>query len=162
MKIKRFISLTIAAVLVFGLIGIASTAADADCVHTYDGSCDADCNLCGATRFPTAEHYFADSEDYTCDECGLSRKAHLPGDVNSDDKVNNKDLGLLRQYLNKWSVTVDERAADVNADGKDNNKDLGLLRQYLNKWDVTLKDPQGGSLDVEDTDSEKGWLEGWY
>ena len=161
MKIKRLISLTIAAILVFGLIGIASTAAEADCTHTYNGPCDADCNLCGATRLAT-EHFFADSEDYTCDGCGLSRKVNLPGDVNADGVVNNKDFGILRQYLNHWEVTIDERAADVNADGSVTNKDMGILRQYLNNWDVTLKDPQGGSLDVEDTDNEKGWLEGWY
>ncbi len=63
----------------------------------------------------------------------------LSGDVNGDGNVNNKDLGLLQQYLNYWSVTIDELAADVNGDGKLNNKDYGLLQQYLNNWDVTLK-----------------------
>ena len=112
-----------------------------------------------AIRLAT-EHVFTNGD--TCEGCGLSRKAHLPGDVNGDGTVNNKDLGLLRQYLNKWEVTIDERAADVNADGSVNNKDMGLLRQYLNKWDVTLKDPQGGSIEEDDVDNEKGWLEGWY
>ena len=30
----------------------------------------------------------------------------LPGDVNSDGSVNNKDLGVLRRYLNDWDVTL--------------------------------------------------------
>ena len=62
-----------------------------------------------------------------------------PGDVNSDGKVNNRDLGLLQQYLNGWKVTIDTNSADVNGDGKVNNRDLGLLQQYLNGWDVELK-----------------------
>ena len=64
---------------------------------------------------------------------------YISGDVNGDRVVNNKDLGMLRQHLNGWDVTVDERAADVTRDGKVNNKDLGILRQYLNGWDVVLK-----------------------
>ena len=64
---------------------------------------------------------------------------YISGDVNGDGFVNNKDFGILRQYLNGWSVTVDTLAADVNRDGSVNNKDMGILRQYLNGWDVTLK-----------------------
>ncbi len=56
----------------------------------------------------------------------------IPGDANGDGKVNNKDLGLLQQYLNEWPVTVDTVAIDLNGDGKVNNKDLGLLQQLLN------------------------------
>ena len=61
-----------------------------------------------------------------------------PGDINSDGKVNMKDLVLLQQYLNNWDVTIDERAANVNGDNKINMKDLVLLQQYLNNWDVEL------------------------
>ena len=64
---------------------------------------------------------------------------YIPGDINADNEVNNKDFGLLRQYLTEWDVTVDLRAAEVTGDGKVNNKDLGILRQYLNGWDVELK-----------------------
>lgn len=63
---------------------------------------------------------------------------YTPGDLNSDGKINNKDLGLLQQYVNEWAVTVNEGAADTNGDGKVNNKDLGLLQQYVNEWDVEL------------------------
>lgn len=86
--------------------------------HSYDGDTDTDCNVCGEVR-----------------EIVL----RLSGDVNSDGVVNNKDFGLLRQFLNNWEVEIDEKNADVNCDGTVNNKDMGLLRQYLNGWDVELK-----------------------
>ena len=63
---------------------------------------------------------------------------YVSGDVNGDGKINNKDLGLLQQHLNGWTVTVVKKAADANGDGKVNNKDLGLLQQYLNGWNVEL------------------------
>ncbi|MBQ3202464.1 MAG: hypothetical protein IJB36_02345, partial [Clostridia bacterium] len=63
---------------------------------------------------------------------------YIPGDVNADGRVNNKDLGLLQQYLSGWDVRVDEKAGDVNNDGRVNNKDLGLFQQYLSGWDVEL------------------------
>lgn len=63
---------------------------------------------------------------------------YIPGDVNSDGKVNNKDLGRLQQYVNGWDVSINASAADVNGDGKVNNKDLGRLQQYVNGWDVEL------------------------
>ncbi len=68
-----------------------------------------------------------------------TKPTYRSGDVNGDTKINNKDLGLLLQYLNNWDVTVVEAACDVNADDKINNKDLGLLLQYLNNWDVELQ-----------------------
>ena len=51
----------------------------------------------------------------------------LPGDLNSDGSVDNRDLGLLQKYLNEYDVSIRIEAADVNADGKVNNRDLGLL-----------------------------------
>lgn len=62
----------------------------------------------------------------------------IPGDVNSDRKVNMKDIVLLQQYLNGWSVELDMIAANVNGDAKVNMKDIVLLQQYLNGWEVTL------------------------
>lgn len=55
-----------------------------------------------------------------------------PGDVNGDGKVNNRDLGVVQQYLNDWDVTIDLTAADMDGNGKVNNRDLGLLQQLLN------------------------------
>ena len=63
---------------------------------------------------------------------------YISGDLNEDGKVNNKDLGLLMQYLNGWNVDIRTEAADVTRDGKINNKDYGIFMQYLNGWDVEL------------------------
>ena len=63
----------------------------------------------------------------------------ISGDVNGDKSINNKDLGLLMQYVNGWDVTVNTNAADVNDDGTVNNKDYALLMQYVNGWNIALK-----------------------
>ncbi len=65
--------------------------------------------------------------------------AYVPGDLNGDGLVNNKDLGLIQRFINSWDVAIIEAAADVNGDGKINNKDLGLLQRFINEWDVTLQ-----------------------
>ena len=63
---------------------------------------------------------------------------HMPGDINSDGKVNNKDASRLLQYLSGWDVEVNEAALDVSGDGKINNKDASRLFQYLSGWDVEI------------------------
>ncbi len=63
---------------------------------------------------------------------------YLPGDVNGDGKVNNKDATRLLQYLSGWDVKITEVAMDVNGDGKVNNKDATRLLQYLSGWDVKI------------------------
>ncbi len=63
---------------------------------------------------------------------------HIPGDINGDGSVNNKDLTRLFQYLSDWDVEVNESALDVNGDGSVNNKDLTRLFQYLSDWDVEI------------------------
>ncbi|MGN0115482.1 MAG: cellulase family glycosylhydrolase [Acutalibacteraceae bacterium] len=60
------------------------------------------------------------------------------GDANNDGNVNLLDLIVIRKYLAKWDVKIDEKAADCNADGKVNLLDLVLLRKYLAKWDVAI------------------------
>lgn len=63
---------------------------------------------------------------------------YMPGDINGDDKVNNKDLTRLFQHLSNCDVTVNEAALDINGDGKVNNKDLTRLFQYLSSWNVEI------------------------
>ena len=53
------------------------------------------------------------------------------GDVNGDGKVNNRDLGLLQQYLADFDVSPIWEACDVNGDGHINNRDLGQLQLQL-------------------------------
>ena len=79
-----------------------------------------------------------DNVGFRVENGGVEVVDYLPGDVNGDGKVNNKDLGRLQQYLSDWDVTVVKLAADTNGDGKINNKDLGRLQQYLSDWDVEL------------------------
>ena len=81
--------------------------------HVYDDDRDADCNVCGTVRDLPA----------------------LLGDANGDGKVNNRDLGLLQQYLADMDVEVVLAVCDVTADGRVNNRDLGLLQQRLSDFE---------------------------
>ena len=63
---------------------------------------------------------------------------HIPGDINNDKSVNNKDLLRLFKYLSGWNVTINEAALDVNGDGFVNNKDINRLFQYLSNWNVEI------------------------
>ena len=107
--------------------------------HIYSNACDRDCNVCGAER-EVDDHVYDDEQDRECNLCGALREVPdvAPGDINNDGKVNVRDIGLMQQYMNGWSVELNLTAADVNADGKVNVRDLGLLQQYLNGWDVEL------------------------
>ena len=58
----------------------------------------------------------------------------LRGDVDDNNKVNMKDLVLLRRYLNKWDVVINLTNANMNGDKSVNLKDLVLLQRKLNKW----------------------------
>ncbi|MBR2319364.1 MAG: hypothetical protein IKA50_01090 [Clostridia bacterium] len=122
-------------------------------VPGYVATCGADgltdgeqCSACGVflvvqmTIPATGKHTYDSDKDIDCNVCGEDREGipDLAGDVNSDGKVNNKDLGRLQQYVNGWDVSISASAADVNGDGKVNNKDLGRLQQYVNGWDVEL------------------------
>ena len=63
---------------------------------------------------------------------------YIPGDINNDGKVNNKDFSRLFQYLSGWDVEVNEAALDVNGDGSVNNKDATRLFQYVSGWNVDI------------------------
>ena len=49
-----------------------SAALTATALHTYSNACDADCNLCGATRTPD-EHRYDNDCDTDCNVCGATR-----------------------------------------------------------------------------------------
>lgn len=66
----------------------------------------------------------------------------IPGDINGDKAVNNKDAILLFRYIAGWSVTVDHGALDCNGDGKINNKDAITLFRYVAGWpNITIVRP---------------------
>ena len=65
-------------------------------------------------------------------------KDYIPGDINNDGNVNNKDFSRLFQYLSGWDVEVNEAALDVNGDGSVNNKDATRLFQYVSGWNVNI------------------------
>lgn len=133
-----------------------------ECEHVYDNNCDVDCNECGATRslltFKIKENvdeclstisvsydpenvydYEFENVPFNTANGTIDIRNHVPGDLNGDGIVNNKDLGLLQRYINRWAVDIIEAAADVNADGVVNNKDLGLVQRKINRWDITLQ-----------------------
>ncbi len=66
-------------------------------------------------------------------------RTYIPGDINGDGGVNNKDLTRLFQYLSGYDVEVVEAALDVNGDGNVNNKDVTRLFQYLSGYDVEIE-----------------------
>ncbi|MGN0443692.1 MAG: Ig-like domain-containing protein [Acutalibacteraceae bacterium] len=72
----------------------------------------------------------------TVEESGEAE--YIPGDINNDGAVNNKDLTRLMKYLSGEEVEVVENALDVNGDGNINNKDLTRLMKYLAGEDVEL------------------------
>ena len=61
---------------------VFANACDADCdicgatrtpsAHVYDNACDATCNVCSATRTPDA-HVYANACDADCNICGATR-----------------------------------------------------------------------------------------
>ena len=69
----------------------------------------------------------------------ITVKNYIPGDINNDGNVNNKDVTALFKFLSGWNIDINEYAADVNRDGSRNNKDVTLLFKYLSGWDVELK-----------------------
>lgn len=64
--------------------------------------------------------------------------ASISGDIDGDGSINAKDLGLLMQYINGWSVTINVNVADLNGDSEINAKDYGLLMQFVNGWNVQI------------------------
>lgn len=57
---------------------------------------------------------------------------YMPGDLNSDKKVNPTDIILLRRFIaGGYEQSINEAAADVNNDGKKNPTDVILIRRYI-------------------------------
>lgn len=83
---------------------------------------------------------------------------YLPGDLNSDRKINSTDIIMLRRHIaGKYEQTINELAGDVNADGKFNSTDIITLRRYvadgcqtlLGGYNVELKPGKPKEADCE-------------
>lgn len=62
----------------------------------------------------------------------------LSGDINGDNKVNNKDLYTLQKYLAGVTVSVVKESLDIDGNGIVNNDDFTRLHQYLTGYDVEI------------------------
>ena len=62
----------------------------------------------------------------------------LPGDINGDGTVSNKDVTRLQRWLKYHNVDVVEFNLDVNGDGSVSNKDLTRLQRYLKYHNVEI------------------------
>ncbi len=97
----------------------------APCNHTYTNACDPDCNNCGLTR-PVNHNYV----NGACTVCGApdpNAPAALPGDMNSDNTINNDDVIALmwhNLFPSQYPLTAN---TDINHDGTVNNDDVILL-----------------------------------
>ncbi len=67
-------------------------------------------------------------------------KDFVPGDVNGDGSVNNKDVVALFKYVSGGEVAVNGIALDINGDGSVNNKDVVALFKYVSGGDIELSD----------------------
>ena len=61
---------------------------------------------------------------------------YVLGDLDGNGRINNRDMGMLQQYINEWPVNINVDAADLDGNGRVNNRDLGKLQQIINEWDI--------------------------
>lgn len=75
-----------------------------------------------------------DKVDVRADDGFVKISKGIPGDVNNDKSVDNKDAILLFRYVADWDVEVVYRALDVNGDQSIDNKDAIILFRYVAEW----------------------------
>ena len=66
-------------------------------------------------------------------------EVRLPGDVNEDGAVDEKDALIVMQYDAGWNIIINGWQGDVNADGHTDLSDAVLIFQYAAGLDVQLK-----------------------
>ncbi len=63
----------------------------------------------------------------------------IPGDVNCDEEVDNKDVVTLFRFVSGIEVSnIDITAADCNGDGETDNKDVVVLFRFVSGADVNI------------------------
>ena len=68
-----------------------------------------------------------------------AEKTHfLPGDINGDGEVDNKDVVVLFRFVSGSDIVVNEAALDVNGDGEVDNKDVIVLFRHLSNDEIEI------------------------
>lgn len=102
---------------------------------------------------------------------GINVLDYLPGDLNSDHRVNMTDVVMLRrQIVGGYDQTLNEKAGDVDNDGRMNMTDAIYMRRYIvGGYGITLPyvpDKCNHSMQKterkEPTYTEVGNIEYWY
>ncbi len=71
----------------------------------------------------------------TCDVTVIN---HIPGDLNGDNKVNNRDAIAMINYLANGISNYDETFYDLDGSGRINNIDVSQLIRNLSGWNNKL------------------------
>ena len=89
-------------------LDISGSESSIACSHTYDNDCDADCNVCGDERTPSAHVYTADCDD-SCNVCGDTRTATEHSYDNACDvdcnTCGNERMPSAHIYDNEYDAT---------------------------------------------------------
>ena len=67
-------------------------------------------------------------------------KTQYKGDVNSDSRINMKDVLFMRKHIAGYNVTIDKAAADINNDGAINMKDVLVMRKFIAGMNVEINE----------------------
>lgn len=108
-----------------GTFATFTVTASAEGTYTVDLT-----NVLGGIIVDGVEQY-VEFEDVQAVTVTVSKPEFIKGDINGDEKVNNKDVTRLIQFIKGKSTDVVEAATDVSGDGKTNNKDVTALIQYI-------------------------------
>ena len=69
--------------------------------------------------------------------CAVISAASVPGDLNGDNEVNNKDVVTLFRYVSGGNKVEDESMYDINGDKEVNNKDVVALFRSVSSMSGT-------------------------
>ena len=66
-------------------------------------------------------------------------KTGILGDLNGDERVDNRDVVLMYRHIAGWSQDINSDVLDFNGDGYVTNSDAHHLLKYTSEWpDITL------------------------
>ena len=88
-----------------------------------------------------------DTKNNSNTNCATSNMS-IYGDANCDGEVDVRDIILMSQYVDGWSVDINLESADVNTDGVVDDIDVKILAKYLAGWDVKLPYNSGNAYNI--------------